>query len=100
MLFDGLRDNLTLTNVNLSSNSVGSESIQSLASLLREPTCQLCCLDLSSNDLGEADINVLQNAITNNTRIVSLDLRMNAEVPEAAELQIQQIVRTNELNNR
>jgi Ran GTPase-activating protein (RanGAP) involved in mRNA processing and transport len=102
MLFDGLRDNVTLTNINLSSNSIGAESIQSLASLLREPTSPLCAMDLSANDLEESDISVLQNAIANNVKLVSLDLRMNEEVPETSEamVQIQEIVRTNELNNR
>jgi Ran GTPase-activating protein (RanGAP) involved in mRNA processing and transport len=104
MLFDGMRENYSLARINLSSNSLGSESCQALCTLLSNMSGQpspLNSIDLSGNDLGEEDAQELCNALENNVTVVCLDCRANQIDKESENmLEIERIVRRNELDMR
>lgn len=102
MLFEGIRDNSALTRLNVSGNSVGAEAAQALAGLLAEPRSALCSLDLSCNQLDDADVGVLRQALADNTQVLALDLRLNQVSKEAEEVlaEIENIVQRNELDTR
>jgi hypothetical protein len=53
MLMEGLRGNSTLTALNLSSNSVGLATAETLSGILMENTVPLAALDLSVNNFDE-----------------------------------------------
>ena len=98
MLLEGLRDNQSVTRLNMSSNSLGSESTSALSVVLREPDNQLMIIDLSSNQLSDGDADTLAATLGRNQKIISLDLRMNStsEGSEAIE-KINTMLHRNEL---
>lgn len=107
MLLEGLRDNVSVTRLNLSSNSLGSESTTALSVVLREPENPLSILDLSSNNLSDDDLEILNGTLNRNDKLVCLDLRMNNfstsqggdEVLEGL-AKIEEILQRNELKYR
>ncbi len=57
-MLDGLRGNSTLSVLNLSSNSVGTSTIESLCTVLGEGATPLTALDLSVNNIDERSAEV------------------------------------------
>ena len=53
MLMEGLRSNSTLTTLNLSANSVGLTTAETLSGIFLENTVPLAALDLSVNNFDE-----------------------------------------------
>jgi Leucine-rich repeat (LRR) protein len=101
MLLEGLRDNTALTELNLSGNSLEAESTTALAALLREPRRRIRSLDLSCNELRDADLRLLRVALEGNNVLTSLDLRMNDVASGADDLDaIEALVHRNELSAR
>lgn len=101
MLLEGLRDNGSLQLLNLGSNSLASETARTFSGLLRNPYSALAAVDLSNNDLGEPDIEVIQEAVSDNMSLTSLDLRSNRVARDSEALTtIANIVRSNELDHR
>ena len=104
MLVEGLRSNSTLQRLNLSSNSLGSETTAALVTVVQEQTTPLMTLDLACNELRDEDLEQLHSALSssNNRTLFSLDLRMNAAISEDSELidEIGRLVHRNELEMR
>ena len=102
-----MRENFSLSRLNLSSNSLSVEATQALCSLLREQSCLLQSLDLSGNDLEEDEATEVLSALQNNTTLTCLDLRVNGargapglSMSSDAVVGIDRIVRRNELEIR
>ena len=101
MLLEGLRDNQSVTRLNVSGNSLGSESTSALSVVLREQDSELMILDLSSNRLSDADVQVLSATMERNDRLISMDMRMNSTTDGNEDLEkIQEKLHYNELNLR
>lgn len=77
MVFEGLHKNSTLTRLNIASNRLASDAANALAIALTQDCCELCVLDLSSNQLCNDDIENLGIALQNNYTVISLDHRLN-----------------------
>lgn len=88
LLLDGLRHNCTLQFLNISSNELRSKSVAVLSKILEEEdpssslleTNHICIsslkeIDISSNELSDADVVQLSNAIKVNKKLLSFDLR-------------------------
>jgi Ran GTPase-activating protein (RanGAP) involved in mRNA processing and transport len=101
MLLEGLRDNQSITKLNIGSNSLGGESMTALSVVLREPASELLILDMSSNQLSDDDVDVLYSTIQRKSKLISLDLRMNSTSQENETLgRIADLLHTNELAYR
>jgi len=116
MLVEGIRSNASgsaLTRLNLSGNSVGSKTVQSLAAILGGGDSgsfgegmsapELSSLDLSCNDLDAKDVECLELSLSNNRSLKSLDLRGNDYIgPEgnAAIESIAELLKATELASR
>jgi hypothetical protein len=104
MLLDGLRENAALQSLAVSTNSLGAESARALAySLSHGGGAGLTSLDLSGNQLTEADAALLRDALAAAPagQITGFDLRQNLAPREAECLaDIDRIVRRNELERR
>merc|ERR1711988_1376346 len=96
--------NSTLQRLNVSSNSLGSETTSALVAVMQEQTTPLMTLDLACNELRDEDVEQIHSALasSNNHTLFSLDLRMNAAVSEDSELvdDIMRLVHRNELEMR
>ncbi|CAH3152027.1 unnamed protein product [Porites evermanni] len=79
-----LEANTTLTNLDLSRNSVGPAGAESLATALKTNTT-LTNLDLSQNNVGPAGADSLATALKTNTTLTNLDLSQNNVGPAGAE---------------
>ncbi len=66
VLLEGLHGNSTIIDLNLSANSMGSESANALANILADPCSRLSSLDLSCNDLTEQDLKHVMIALDEN----------------------------------
>ncbi|ETV85390.1 hypothetical protein H257_03144 [Aphanomyces astaci] len=101
LLVEGLVGHRCLSILNLSNNALGSETAEGLGGLFLDPESALSVVDLSGNQLTESDAIALFEGLEKNTRVVTLDLRLN-HVPKdaAAVVQIAQIVRRNEIQGR
>lgn len=115
MLFQGLSMNSTLTTLNLSSNSLGSLSAQTLARVLEGDVTQLRILNLSCNLLQEKDVNKIARSLETNKvecnsckvvfvdhcviqGVIYLDLRCNPASSECVSINsIQSILHKNEM---
>ena len=88
LLLDGLRHNCTLKILNISSNELRSKSVAVLSKILEEEdpssslleTNHICIssleeVDISSNQLSDADVVQLSNAVKVNKKLFSFDLR-------------------------
>ena len=101
-LLAGLQGNSTLTSLNLAHNQLGSRSAAALAECLRGEAAPLITLDLSGNELEEADVEGILGALDRNVCLTSLDLRGNPSIPRdcPALAAISDITRRNELDLR
>jgi len=101
MLLEGLRDNQSVTRLNMSSNCLGSEATAALSVVLREPENQLMILDLSSNQLSDVDAETLATTLGRNQNIISLDMRMNSTSADNESIdKINEMLHKNELEMR
>ncbi|CAM9752345.1 unnamed protein product [Chrysoparadoxa australica] len=101
MLLEGLCDNTTLTSLNLSGNNISESSCSTMSILLRDSNKRLAYLDLSCNNLQNDDVHLLRVAISSNTSLTSVDLRMNDVSNELPDLEaIEELVHKNELAQR
>ena len=91
-----------MTELNLSSNSVGSRSCRVLTKILRSSNCSLEALDLTCNELNAEDIADIRDSLMENTTVMALDLRANRTDDETNEdlKTINSIARRNELSLR
>lgn len=106
MLLDGLRDgrNRALLSLNLSSNALGTEAANALATVLSSgndgdgPESYLSDVDVSSNSFSTEDMRAITKALQQNGKISSIDLRRNAYVlSEEERNDIERVCRQNEL---
>ncbi|OQR97912.1 hypothetical protein ACHHYP_09443 [Achlya hypogyna] len=101
MLLEGLVGHRGITILNLSNNALGRETAEALCGLLLDPECPLSVIDLSGNNLTEADATALHEGLERNRTVVTLDLRQNEISKEATVLtHIAQIIRRNEVEGR
>ena len=103
MLLEGLRSNQSLERLNMSGNGLGQESVAALVSVLGEPDMLLSHIDLTCNGLSSGDVLSLEECLSENTSVTSIDLRQNPAVgPEAdgALESIAKITHANEFNSR
>lgn len=63
MLFEGLRNNASVTSLNVCSNAMQGESAKAMAVCLSNPDCALVSVDMSGNRLNEADADVSASAV-------------------------------------
>ena len=103
MLLEGLMENSTLRQLNLSANALGSESAEVLAAVLERKTTRLEAVDLSSNLLSEEDVAKISPSVILNSHLFSLDLRLNPgcslSAVNSAQSQIYPALRKNELRD-
>ena len=101
MLMEGMTGNTSLISINLSSNSMGYESAYALSQIISATTCNLRNIDLTGNEFVENDIKLLKDALIQNTKILTFDLRLN-DVPKDYEgiAEIAKLIRRNEMNQR
>ncbi|KAF0682929.1 Aste57867_24942 [Aphanomyces stellatus] len=101
LLLEGLGGHRALSILILSNNALGKETADGLCSLFLDPESALAVVDLSGNELTEADANSLHEGLEKNTKLVTLDLRQNQIPRDAAVLaHIAQIIRRNEIDGR
>lgn len=95
---EALSSNSVLEELDIGSNSIGSESCLNLAKLLAKQTSALQVCDLSGNELSEPDLANIKKALEVNTRMVSLDLRGNPDIASESPLvdDIGRILKRNE----
>lgn len=77
LLLEGLQDNVTLIDINIASNGAGTQSIQTLCSILRNPEHKINSIDASGNELTSDHFDILKMSLTNNKSLASIDLRNN-----------------------
>ncbi|CAK4653837.1 hypothetical protein LEN26_000014 [Aphanomyces euteiches] len=101
LLLEGVEGHRALSILNLSNNAVGKETAEALAMILSDPTSALAVIDLSGNQLSEADATSLLEGLEKNTKVITLDLRQN-QVPRDAPVfsHIADIIRRNEIDGR
>lgn len=75
-LIDGLKNNNTLTNLNLSKNNLQDDNIYILAEILKNNNT-LQKINLSDNFISDNGFTFIINALVNNSSIVSLNLSYN-----------------------
>jgi len=76
MLLDGMLDNSTLTQLNLSCNALEFDSAQTVGAIVSSSD-SLRSLDLSGNVFSEEAGRLLREGLQSNTALTSLDLRLN-----------------------
>ncbi len=76
MLLDGMLDNSSLTQLNLSCNALEFDSAQTVGAIVSSNT-SLRALDLSCNSLSEEAGRLLREGLHSNTTLSSMDLRLN-----------------------
>jgi Ran GTPase-activating protein (RanGAP) involved in mRNA processing and transport len=69
--------NTTLNHLNLAQNNLGNQGAKALASALREKSCRLKFLDVSSNNIEDIGATMLAQAIEKNERLETLLLKDN-----------------------
>jgi len=60
--------------LSLSGNRIGDSGCRTLATLLRDPNCNLQHLDVTNNEISVAGTNALANSLVNNTKLKKLVL--------------------------
>lgn len=98
MLFDGIRGNSTLSTINVSSNSLGSETAKVLATVVGNPDSSVVAIDVSANRFRDADLATIRSAIDGNAVLASIDLRANRDITEVGEEHIRAITRVTKKN--
>mmetsp|Transcript_7152 Transcript_7152/g.23486 ORF Transcript_7152/g.23486 Transcript_7152/m.23486 type:complete len:337 (-) Transcript_7152:603-1613(-) len=78
-LLDGLLEKSSLTAINLAANFLGSVTALTLSRILLGDSSHLRELDLSSNELSNRDMEVLQEAARSSLVTCNLDMRLNKE---------------------
>ena len=73
-LMDGLERNVTLFELDLSSNSIRAHGAKRIAEVLTNPGLKLTTLILKGNFFGELGGNYLARALPFNKRLTKLDL--------------------------
>ena len=66
-----------LRGLGLSDNRIGNVGCETLATLLRDPNCNLHTLDLGGNNILNDGTSILANGLANNTKLRELWLRGN-----------------------
>ncbi len=69
-----------LRNLDLSNNNIGPDGCRGLATLLQEENSELGTLDLDNNNLNDEAVQVLVNALRNNTSLHCMALGGNDEI--------------------
>ena len=102
MLFEGLRNNASVTALNVCSNAMQGESAKALAVCLSNPECALVSVDMSGNRLNESDADLLKDALQESVSLTALDLRANPDIPASSDAlaEILRTTRRNELHQR
>jgi len=77
LLLEGLQDNVTLIDINIASNSAGSQSIQTLCSILRDPEHMVTAFDASGNEFSAEHFELMRMSMTANKSLTSIDVRNN-----------------------
>ena len=102
LLLEGLKTNTSLQLLNMSANSVAGVGTKALCNILRNPSSMLMAVDMSCNELGQAEADDMAGALRENATLTSLDLRSNEGLKAVTPVvdDIQSIVRQNELESR
>jgi len=102
LLLEGLQDNTSLTELNLGSNGAGTQSAQSLFSIVRDPEHRLMVLDVTGNDFQAEHFELMRLSMAHNRTLTGLDMRHNPGYTEAtkAVAEIEKLVHTNEFHYR
>ena len=74
LVVEALRGNQTLKVLDLQSNIIGNAGCQALATLLRDPNCNLHTLNLFNNRIGIEGTIIIVNSLSNNTKLQDLRL--------------------------
>jgi len=102
MLLDGLLDNSSLERLNLSCNGLGNSSVIALTGVLQNKAPGIVHLDISGNEIEDGHLPTIVGSLENNSKIASLDLRMNQITEQGNEYlkRIVEITYCNEIDNR
>ena len=69
-----------LSDLNLSSNSIGPDGCLGLAQILQKQNTTLRSLRLNHNNINDEAVQILVNALRNNTSLTSIELEGNEEI--------------------
>ena len=72
-----LENYINLETLSLDGNNIGMEGCISIAKLLQKDGARLKTLDLESNNMGEAEVEILANSLKCNTSLKDLYLGGN-----------------------
>lgn len=77
-LYNGLRSNKSIIDLNISRNNLDNEWAELISQLLCNPSCQIRNLDIYDNKIGEAGGILIANALLTNNNLRSLNLKGNS----------------------
>ena len=87
-IVEGIRGHRFLEKLDLYGNSIGAAGYQALATLLEDPNCHICTLDLRRNRVDMNGAIAIVNSLSNNNRLRNLDLGQNpVDSPDSPSLQ-------------
>ena len=101
-MFEGLQDNVSVTNLNVASNGAGTGAAQTLFSIIRDTEHKLAVLDISGNEFQAEHFELMRLSMSGNRALIGLDMRANPGYAEAtrAVAEIDKMVHTNEYHSR
>ena len=77
-MVEAIRGHPSLEELHLWHNHINNAGCEALATLLRDPNCNLHTLDLNTNQISILGANTLANSLTNNTELEEFDLGENS----------------------
>lgn len=84
MLLEGLCDTCKIIHLNLSGNLLARQTTITLMHILAEGNLLLESLDLSCNELTNTDLDDIAKVMEDNKVWISMDVRLNRVIGEAA----------------
>ena len=72
-----VRCNRSISRLGLFGNSIGNAGCIALSTLLDDPDCSLNYLDLDQNEIGNEGILTIENSLSHNDKLQTLDIRNN-----------------------
>lgn len=101
-MLEGVQDNVTLTDLNISANCASTAAAETLGTLIRSPEHRLISVDVSSNDMSAESLELLRISMSTNKTVTSLDIRRNPGYSEMSRINmdLERFVQINEFNAR
>ena len=99
-IVEGLRGHRMLEVLNLEGNRIGDAGCDALATLLKDPSCNLQVLKLARNNITNAGATTIANSLTHNTKLERLHLDENQiDTPSARDVFSKLLCNTSSIND-